>query len=77
VYFPPGERRVCGYWLRQDLDRYLRRTVVERPRRTVCYGRVSCQAQRPDLKNQRRIVEEFVMAKGMANLDLSRKLATA
>jgi hypothetical protein len=53
----PARRTASGrrYWLRPDLDRYLGRTGAERPRHTVCYGRVSSQAQRADLKNQRRI----------------------
>src|SRR5205814_7910405 len=52
----PARRTASGrrYWLPPDLDRYLGRTAGERPRRTVCYCRVSSQAQRPDLKNQRR-----------------------
>src|SRR5438045_4325041 len=68
----PARRTASGrrYWLQPDLDRYLGRTAGERPRRTVCYCRVSSQAQRPGLENQRRIVEEFAMAKGIANLEL-------
>src|SRR5213082_1918474 len=46
----------------------------ERPRSTVCYCRVSSQAQRPDLKNQRRIVEEFAIAKGIANLEFIEEI---
>jgi len=34
---------------------------------TVCYCRVSSQAQRPDLRNQRRILEEFLVVRGIAN----------
>jgi putative resolvase len=72
----PARRTASGrrYWLRRDLDRYLGRTGVERPRRTVCYCRVSSQAQRPDLKNQRRIVEEFAIAKGIANLEFIEEI---
>jgi len=68
---PPARRTASGrrYWLRPDLDCYLGRTGAERPRHTVCYCRVSSQAQRADLKNQRRIVEEFAIAKGIANLE--------
>jgi putative resolvase len=46
----------------------------ERPRPTVCYCRVSSQAQRPELKNQRRIVEEFAIAKGIANLEFIEEI---
>lgn len=67
----PAHRTSTGrrYWTRQQLDGYLGRTAVEAPRRRIAYCRVSSQAQRPDLKNQRRIVEEFCLAKAMANVD--------
>src|SRR5256884_5813164 len=72
----PARRTASGrrYWLQPDLERYLGRTAVKRPRRTVCYCRVSSQAQRPDLKNQRRIVEEFAIAKGIANLEFIEEI---
>src|SRR5256714_8524363 len=72
----PARRTASGrrYWLQPDLDRYLGRTAGERPRRTVCYCRVSSQAQRPDLKNQRRIVEELAIAKGIANLEFIEEI---
>jgi predicted site-specific integrase-resolvase len=57
------------YWLRADLDRYLGRTSTEKPRFAVAYCRVSSQAQRPDLKNQRAIVEQFCVARGLANVE--------
>ena len=70
----PARRTASGrrYWLRPDRD--LGRTAAERPRPTVCYGRVSSQAQRPDGKNQRRIVEEFAIAKGIANLEFIEEI---
>src|SRR5207248_8199007 len=69
----PDRRTASGrrYRLQPDLDRYLGRTAGERP---VCYCRVSSQAQRPDLKNQRRIVEEFAIAKGIANLEFIEEI---
>src|SRR5438477_5883171 len=69
----PARRTASGrrYWLQPDLDRYLGRTAGERP---VCYCRVSSQAQCPDLKNQRRIVEEFAIAKGIANLEFIEEI---
>src|SRR5438552_15260349 len=72
----PARRTASGrrYWLQPDLDRYSGRTAAKRPRRTVCYCRVSSQAQRPDLKNQRRIVEEFAIAKGIANLEFIEEI---
>ena len=62
------------YWLKRDLDRFLGRTSAEVPKRTVAYCRVSSQAQRPDLKNQRRIVEEFCVAKGIANVEFIEEI---
>ena len=72
----PARRTASGrrYWLRPDLDRYLGRTGEERPRRTVCYCRVASQAQRAELKNQRRIVEEFAIARGIANLEFIEEI---
>ena len=43
--------------------------VSEQPTRLVAYCRVSSNAQKPDLKNQRRILEEFCVAKGLANVE--------
>lgn len=57
------------YWLKSDLDRYLGQSTASGPRRIVAYCRVSSQAQRPDLKNQRSAIEEFCVARGMANVE--------
>jgi putative resolvase len=67
----PAKRTSTGrrYWNRSDLDTYLGRTAVAPPRRSVAYCRVSSQAQRPDLKNQRRVIEDFCIAKGIANVE--------
>ena len=39
------------------------------PRRIVAYCRVSSSAQRPDLANQRAILEQFTVARGLANVE--------
>src|SRR5256885_10621384 len=67
----PARRTASGrrYGLQPDLDRYWGRTAGERPRRPGCYCRGSSQAQRPDLKNQRRNVEELALAKRSANTE--------
>lgn len=44
--------------------RILRGITVEDKRKTIVYMRVSSQAQKPDLKNQRMILEQFCAAKG-------------
>ena len=35
----------------------------------IAYCRVSSQAQRPDLKNQRAVISSFCMARGLANVE--------
>ena len=45
------------------------RNAVSEPTRLVAYCRVSCAAQKPDLANQRKVLEEFVVAKGLANVE--------
>jgi len=37
--------------------------------RTIAYCRVSSAAQKPDLKNQRRVLEEFCVARGLAPME--------
>ena len=39
------------------------------PSRIVAYCRVSSSAQRPDLANQRAILEQFTVARGLANVE--------
>ena len=72
----PARRTATGrrYWLRSDLDAFLGRTSAVVPRRLVAYCRVSSQAQRPDLKNQRSIVEQFCIAKGLANVEFIEEI---
>jgi putative resolvase len=72
----PARRRATGrrYWLRADLDAFLGRTAAVVPRRSLAYCRVSSQAQRPDLKNQRAIVEQFCIAKGLANVEFVEEI---
>ena len=45
------------------------RQPVSEPKRMVAYCRVSRAAQKPDLANQRKVLEEFVIAKGLANVE--------
>jgi putative resolvase len=44
------------------------------PTRLVAYCRVSSAAQKPDLQNQRRVLEEFVVAKGLANVEFVEEI---
>jgi putative resolvase len=67
----PARRTASGrrYWLRSDLDAFLGRTSAALVRQSFAYCRVSSQAQRPDLKNQRKILEDFCVARGLANVE--------
>lgn len=51
-----------------DQLRKFRGIPEESTRKTVAYCRVSSQAQKPDLKNQRKILEDFCLVKGWANI---------
>lgn len=57
----PTNRRVYT----EDHLRLLR-GVQSQQRKTVVYMRVSSQAQKPDLKNQRNVLEQFCAASGFA-----------
>jgi predicted site-specific integrase-resolvase len=46
------------------LDGFVHRTPVPVARMPVAYCRVSSAAQKPDLKNQRRVLEDFCAARG-------------
>jgi len=53
-------------------DEHLYRVVPQRQsaeRATVVYMRVSSQAQKPDLANQRQVLEQFCAARGIAVTD--------
>jgi predicted site-specific integrase-resolvase len=51
------------------LDAFMRREPPQTTRTPVAYCRVSSAAQKPDLKNQRRVLEEFCAARGVANVE--------
>ena len=44
------------------------------PQRIIAYCRVSSAAQKPDLRNQRRILEEFCTARGLANVEFLEEI---
>lgn len=51
----------------------LKRGISEATR-LVAYCRVSSAAQKPDLANQRKVLEEFVVAKGLANVEFVEEI---
>jgi putative resolvase len=58
----PTNRRVYN----DEHLRVLRGLAVDQDRKTVVYMRVSSQAQKPDLKNQRDALEQFCLSRGYA-----------
>lgn len=45
------------------------RNAVSEPTRLLAYRRLSRAAQKPHLAHQRKVLEEFVVAKGLANVE--------
>jgi len=70
----PGTATNQRYGLREELDAYVGPTSVKVPRRWVADGRVSSPAQGPDLKKQRRIVEPFCVAQGLAQVEIIEEI---
>lgn len=58
----PGNRRL---YTQEQLNRLLNR-AARRQRAVVAYLRVSSQAQKPDLANQKAALEQFCIARGIA-----------
>jgi len=50
------------------------RQAVKVPTKLVAYCRVSSAAQKPDLANQRKVLEEFVVAKGLAGVEFIEEI---
>src|SRR2546430_9363087 len=57
----PAKRTITNrrYYTDEDLATALRLPRVPKERHTVAYCRVSSQAEKPDLENQRRVLDEF------------------
>mgnify|MGYP003989757009 CR=1 FL=1 len=72
----PAHRTITGrrYWLRNDLDVFLGKTRATTTRTVIAYCRVSSSSQRNDLKNQRSVVEDFVIARGIANTEFVEEI---
>jgi len=63
----PTNRR---FYTKTQLDLFLgRRREAVIPTRVIAYCRVSTNAQKPDLVNQKRTLEAFCAARGLANVE--------
>jgi excisionase family DNA binding protein len=72
----PASRTATGrrYWPKELLDSFLGRTTAKGPQRIVAYCRVSSAGQRPDLKSQRKVLEEWCFARGLANVEFIEEI---
>jgi putative resolvase len=63
----PAKRTITNrrYYTDADLAAALRLERVPSARRTVAYCRVSSQAQKPDLENQKRILAQYCQRQGI------------
>ena len=52
-----------------QLRAFLLLPLAATPRRVLAYCRVSSAAQRPGLANQRRVLEQFAVARGLAGIE--------
>ena len=64
----PAKRTITNrrYYTDEELAAALRLPRVQKERRTVAYCRVSSQAQKPDLANQRRVLEALCTQRNIA-----------
>lgn len=67
----PTGRRI---YAKAKLDAYLGRRPGQPPRRAVAYCRVSSAAQKPDMKNQRKVLEDFSAARGLAGVEFVEEI---
>jgi putative resolvase len=70
------ERTATGrrVYAKDRLDAFLSRKPIERARVPIAYCRVSSAAQKPDLKNQRKVLEDFCAARGLANVSFVEEI---
>ena len=61
---------VCRLYTEAQIRAFIGvRAGAAEPTRIVVYCRVCSAAQKPDLVNQRRVLEDFVVARGLANAE--------
>jgi len=60
----PSNRR---FYTQDQINKYL--GFPQECKEKVAYLRVSSYSQKPDLKNQRKVVEDFCISKGLANVE--------
>lgn len=64
------------YYTEEQLNYFLNIQTNPVPQKVVVYLRVSSQAQKPDLKNQRTIMESFCVSSGLANVEFVEEVGS-
>jgi predicted site-specific integrase-resolvase len=62
----PTNRR---FYTKKQLNEFLHIEELPKDKKVIAYCRVSSQAQRPDLKNQRAIIEDFCVSTHRVNVE--------
>lgn len=58
----------------QSVMEFVGMAVPQAEKTVIVYCRVSSQAQKPDLKNQRRVLSEFCASRGMSNAEFVEEI---
>jgi len=69
---PTGRR----FYTKQQLLEYFGESTDQAKKSIVVYCRVSSQAQKPDLLNQRKVLEDFCVAKGLAGVEFVEEVGS-
>jgi putative resolvase len=63
------------YYLESQLSEFLNMKHIQKEKQDIIvYCRVSSQNQKPDLKNQRKILEEYCITKGYSNVEFVEEI---
>ena len=64
------------FYYEKDLNSFIGQELEEKSdnRKNIVYCRVSSQNQRPDLKNQRKVLEDFLLAKGLSDFEFIEEI---
>lgn len=59
-----------------QIEEFLGLHTEKQPIRIIAYYRVSSVTQKPDLVNQRKVLEEFVIARGLSNVEFIEEIGS-
>jgi predicted site-specific integrase-resolvase len=63
------------YYTEEQLNNFINnKNIISQPKCKIAYCRVSSNSQKPDLKNQRNILEQYCISKGYANVEFIEEI---